>query len=252
MTIISHKHKFIYTRVTKTGSSSVQMMFDKSGILDDNDVMAGYYDNIKDGPIALDKNVPEYTWNDIHRISKNGIPKGLDDPKKLHSGIQAYLSHFPVSEMIDAGLISEQQLYDYDAFGFFREPVDRWVSGYFFIRRITKSQRDPVQDMTWKIENNRYDFPIFMNRRQQEHFLHKGKIVATPYDYADMISVIQQKIVNMGGKVIDTPSLKSFDRPNEFRVPAEEFLPSSALNLLKHKLADEIEFYENHVVRIKT
>lgn len=250
MTIVSHEHKFIYTRVTKTGSSSVQMMFDNSGILSDSDIMAGYYDNIKDGPIALDKNVPNYTWDDIHRISKNGIPRGLDDPNKLHSGIQAYLSHFPVAEMIPAGLITEEQLYDYNAFGFMRNPIDRWVSGYFFIRRITKSERDPIQDMCWKIEHDRVDFPIFMNRRQQEHFMYKGDIVATPYDYADMIKVVQKLILDKGGKIIKTPSLKSFDRPDEFRTPVESWMPADALARLKQQFSDEIEFYESNVVRL--
>ena len=244
--LISHKNEFIHTRVAKNGSSTSQMILDCSGILGPDDIVAGYKDNPRDGFVGEPRNVKTYTWDELHDITEYGIPEALYKQKLPAAGAHAYSGHFTPLEMVRAGCVTEDQLLSYDYFGFVREPVDRWLSGYFFMRMlmgVTTPVRDHV-DML--IQSGEMDIQVFFDRPQSSQFTYNGELIGTRYDYKNMISTLSDLVEKYGGTMPEIPHLKGSYRSAEFR--GTSWIAPDSLEKLMDYLASDIAFYEDEVV----
>lgn len=112
---LSHKHKFLFLRTPKTASSSLSDFFIR---------------NIQDDEAI-------YT-----EVEDSNLPGTLDEA--IVSKYRPYaFYHFTLNQLIDEGVITKEQVSEYDIFALLRNPVDRAKSFYYFYRKWKAHGTDP-------------------------------------------------------------------------------------------------------------
>lgn len=112
---LSHKHKFLFLRTPKTASSSLSDFFIRN--IDDPDAI--------------------YT-----EVEDSNIPGTLDE--SIVSRYRPYaFYHFTLNQLIDEGVITREQVAEYDIFALLRSPVDRAKSFYYFYRKWKGQHTEP-------------------------------------------------------------------------------------------------------------
>jgi|TARA_B100001093_G_scaffold31806_1_gene27479 hypothetical protein len=122
---LSHKHKFLFLRTPKTASSSLSDFFIR---------------NIQDDEAI-------YT-----EVEDSNLPGTLDEA--IVSKYRPYaFYHFTLNQLIDEGVITREQVAEYDIFALLRNPVDRAKSFYYFYRKWKGRQIDASIDQyrNWTI-----------------------------------------------------------------------------------------------------
>lgn len=112
--VISDDHKFIFLRVPKNASTSLATFFVKSYCHSKKDIYTG----IGDSRIRS-KNIPQIT---------------VEKYRKHHRFI-----HLTLNEILQNKIVSEKYARSCRIIGCIREPLDRQLSLYFFIKRGTGS-----------------------------------------------------------------------------------------------------------------
>ena len=112
---LSHKHKFLFLSTPKTASSSLSDFFIR---------------NIQDDEAI-------YT-----EVEDSNLPGTLDEA--IVSKYRPYaFYHFTLNQLIDEGVITREQVSEYDIFALLRNPVDRAKSFYYFYRKWKAHGTDP-------------------------------------------------------------------------------------------------------------
>ena len=246
--LISHKNKFIYSRATKTGSSSAQAALAEAGITGPEDVISGYKNDPKEGFLGKPQNIPNWSLEDYLSFSPYGVPEDFQNQKLPNAGAHVFTGHLTPEEMVLSGLVTEDQLFSYEVFGFIREPVDRWFSAYFFESSLVGRNKDPMEDILERIENDNMYIQVFLDRPMSSWFTYQGEQVGKAYDFKSIDKVLKDLIERKGGQFSGTPRLKSHYRPDGFKRPTAELLSSSHLKKLEEYLSDDIVFYQDHVL----
>lgn len=112
---LSHKYKFLFLRTPKTASSSLSDFFINN--VDDPDAI---YTEVEDS------NLPGTLSEDI--VSKYR-------PYRFY--------HFTVQQLIDEGVLTEEQARDYYCFALLRNPIDRQKSFYYFYKKWKSPKTEP-------------------------------------------------------------------------------------------------------------
>lgn len=122
MIIISHKHKFIYVRPPKTGSSSTQFTLRLLGQFGPDDILS----ESQAGQFGVQNFVDLRRAQDAGKLGE--IPKPVRQAGP----------HATLDQMLEAGYIDES-IKDYEAYAFLRDPYKRHVSGirHYVGRRFT-------------------------------------------------------------------------------------------------------------------
>lgn len=102
--IVSHSRKFVFLRVTKTGSTTAQILL-RLGVHWDYE-----RDHLSSAP----------GWD----MAGVNLPP---DPDPL----SITWRHADLESLVDKGVLTEEQVYEYDVYAFIRSPYERFVSGYF-------------------------------------------------------------------------------------------------------------------------
>lgn len=112
---LSHKYKFLFLRTPKTASSSLSDFFIR---------------NIPD---------PDAIYTEVEDAK---IPGTLSE--SIVGKYRPYaFYHFTVQQLIDEGVLTEQQARDYYSFALLRNPLDRQKSFYYFYKKFRSPGTPP-------------------------------------------------------------------------------------------------------------
>jgi hypothetical protein len=132
---ISPKYKFIFLRVPKTASTSLSEFFIRN--IDDPDAI---YTDVDDAEIQ--GNISEEKLLEIRGSHENYHPF-----KHLHLNLR---------QLVEYGIVTEQQVRDYYCFAVLRDPIERQKSFYYFFK---KWDRD-LRSKPYSLEEYKYMAPF--------------------------------------------------------------------------------------------
>ena len=225
--IISHSHKFVYTRPMKVGSSSAQVMLDNSDLVLDTDVSLGSYDNAFDAGFGITKNI--------------SLPEDRLGAVKL----KAELMHATPEILLNKGFINEEIVSNYLFISIIRNPIDRFLSawvmevigGYDFT-----GSRDKFFDML-----DARDFPLMLSHASPNNYfkladnlLPNIAVLKTKTLFDDLVALFPDtKLIRQ--------NLKQTKYPNWL---SKTILDKKYLTIIKDYLAEEVIFYETNTGEI--
>ena len=178
--IISHKDKFAFFQVPKTGSSTAVMCLRMCGAFDDSVIAVGSH--IAELP---PKNMPDFVYERISQSKDKRLKQRHND------WIRG--SHWTPTQAVSMGLLTIEQLREYDVYAFLREPKDRAISAYCWSNGHDPSpaamRRDVHAGNFWGIAGV----------RQVEYFKVAGEQVVEPLDFGDYDNELRRMIAGLGG-----------------------------------------------------
>jgi hypothetical protein len=192
--ILSRSKKFIFFRVAKTGSTTAEVMLRLSNAFDlEQDTLTG---------------TREFSFPTVNRINQR-----YPDPEGLFEW-----PHARPIDLIKLGVLTLEELREYECYAFLRPVADRFVSGYL---HNTRSGR-------WKDWRGEYGFRVkqFMERWRQDHehfsaweiigrpqvdwFFVDGEQLVKPLDFANFEDELRWLIRKVGGyEFAEIPKLNS-------------------------------------------
>lgn len=130
MVLISHKHKFIYIKNQKVAGSSVECIFEKYCINNNNN------DNSNNDNSS--NNVVGSHYTD-ENVSEAGVVGGRLSVDKYHQGIRYknWPEHISLREVKKR--VGDEKFNSYFKFCVVRNPWDQIVSKYFYAKNVLKS-----------------------------------------------------------------------------------------------------------------
>lgn len=238
--IISHKNKFVFLRNNKTGSTSSHAMIVESGVLGKDDIHVGYRDSLDDDFTPF-LNLPDITCADVRRVNPN-IPKDLLCDE---SGPMPLAGHLSATEMVALGLIGENQLDQYLFVSTIRNPIDRYLSAWFFGKNLVKIK--PTLELLLRDIENRLIPVAFLGKNQKQYFEINGKplkninIMRTESLTDDVIKFLAM----FGGTIKEELVLKKDRVLSDWATLDNNFLPEKHIKILRELMHDDFVFYES-------
>lgn len=179
--IISHSNKFVFFRVSKTGSTTAEVMLRLSSAFDfDTDFITG---------------TREWEFP----------PTALAEPFENHNEDGINYAHLTPTMCIDLGLLTLEQLREYKCYGFVRKPTSRFISGYMHMQRGDRSRwgrhgLQPQQYWERRLANaHPHMGGEIIGRAQVDWFFHEGEQVVTPLNFHDYQDELRFMIDEVGG-----------------------------------------------------
>ncbi len=242
--IISKKNGFIFVRVLKTGSTSAHAMLINSGILGPNDIYSGYRNNVFDKPTAS-QNIPtSINGKQIREISPYDIPKEI---YVKGDGTFPMLGHLAPTEMVGLGLITEEELMKYTLIGGIREPIERFLSAWFFYCDLVKKPKTKQAILSdFKKEISMPN--TFLGKSQKNYFEYNGKLLKNirVIRQEDLNKELENVIHQYGGTISKFETLKNHHRPAWSRQPYKDWLPEDIQGKLQKLMKEDVVFYNQH------
>ena len=219
---LSKKHKLLFVAVPRTSSNSVQRALLHSEIADPSDVVYS-----------------------------------LKNPNDTAS-IARY--HMRPSGLVSEGILSADEIAEYTAFGFVRDPMERWVSSIFLARHtgVLDKSEDPLTQICNLVRSGGSPRPFMAKRKpfsqasyapfSYENFFFIGdKQVVDAYRWEDVESVTNSIL----GSKLGTPVSGKFPHiqlnrdgvPEAFREPAQNWLPQDCFETMSAYFSDEVAFF---------
>lgn len=178
--IISHSKKFIFFRVTKSGSTTAEVLLRLCGAFDlDEDLFCGT--NEWELPSV---NVPDFP--DVHglRIGRHSTPQTL----------------------IDLGIMTLKQLREYDCYAYLRPVESRFVSAYLHSMRggvwgrQGKAGYQPTQFMEqWRADQALFNPRSLLGRAQVDWYFVDGEQLVQPVDFMTYQASLRFLVDKVGG-----------------------------------------------------
>lgn len=223
--IVSHKHKLVFTRPTKTGSSSAQVMLLESGIADkESDIHSGYIEDHKKDFLFLPKLPSKFL-------------KSKDDRGVFAE--QLSVMHMTPSDLIRAELLSEDAVGDYMFISIVRNPIERYISGWLY------EGGTDIDRLTLKIRKGNYPLSV-MGPKTHEYFSHNGvrlkNMLALRQSHLN--ADLKKFITEAGCDISEQKRIKTANDNKFSPHNYTEWVPKKELNLLRGMLFEEIEFYK--------
>lgn len=274
--IVSRSKRFVMAAMAKVASTSTHLLLEQftqgkdditSGWDDDHSEHAFHtpenmknfpilsydeYLKIAHRPIPFWPKTPDGSMDDISNpILKRWIsPNGTIDINS-QAGILSLLArqmprHATPQEIINMGMLRENEMGDYDWYTIVRDPIDRAMSTCFFDASIHLKREPVLQDVVDWIDEQDPDtsIKVYMMRTTRDYVEYKGQKLCKVIKYNDFHKEMGKLINYYGGVVPDTfPSFKSYCRPSWSKEPVEEWLPQTSLDKLRLVLKDDIEHY---------
>ncbi len=247
--IISKKHKFIFVRVLKTGSTSAQAMLINSGILGPDDIYSGYQKNCR-GKHSKGQNIPPtITASQIRDISLYDIDRDSQINKQIRpndDGTYALLGHLTPTEMVRLDLLkTEKELMQYKIIGTVRDPIDRFVSAWFIYCDLVGMPKTIESLQTLFRKGQPTEDPVF-SKSQKNYFEYEGKLLKNieVIDYTLLNERLTEIVGRYGGEISEFESLESHHRPEwSKRVSYRQWLPPEIIAWLENVFSEDIKFY---------
>jgi hypothetical protein len=179
--IISHSKKFIFFRPTKTGSTTADVLLRLSGAFDPEQDMFAQTKEWEMRP----HNIPSCIPDDITDIG---------------------VAHATPQRLIDWGVMTLEQLREYDCYAFLRPVESRFVAGYLHcVRRgswgkIGKAGFQPTQFMQrWRERANNFTPKDLLGMSQTSWFFVGDEQVVTPLDFRKYQVELRRLLDIVGG-----------------------------------------------------
>jgi hypothetical protein len=144
--IISHKYKFIFIAVPKTGSQTVKKLF-RSFLEENNEQHICYVKRLQE--------ISKGYFLEPHRISYENKPMIKENHNTVCERI-AFFEHQTAQQI--KNIIGDDIFNDYFKFVFVRDPIDRLISTYYFFNKNQLFFQQPTP-------NTLYDFYTKNNNR---------------------------------------------------------------------------------------
>ena len=164
--LISHRMKFAFFRVPKSGSTTMEFMLRMTGRFDDDDIVTG----MQVGGFRQ-TNTPDF--GDMIRRGKlgvNGMVNGHFVP--------ADHMHLDPSQAIEEGYITQEQLEEYAVFTCVRHPLKRYISAFKHSQR-----RMPAPHLfVMSIEEKGSDLGL-LTKPTHDYIYCNGVQVSDPLDF---------------------------------------------------------------------
>ena len=164
---LSKRHKLLFVAVPRTASNSVQRAILDSDITDSTDVVYS-----------------------------------LTTPQDI-TAIKAY--HAMPAVLVNTNVVTADELSEYTAFGFIREPFERWVSAFFLARHsgALDASVDPLDQLCNLVRYASSPRPFFANASSfaatnyksfsyRDYFFMGDTQVATAYRWEDVEAVTRE------------------------------------------------------------
>jgi len=181
--ILSRSKKFIFFRVAKTGSTTAEVMLRMSNAFDlSQDTLTGTRD---------------WSFPTVNRI-----PQRYPDPEGLFEW-----PHARPIDLIKLGVMTLEELREYDCYAFLRPTGARFVSGYLHNTRTTRWRKwrgeygfEPEQFMKrWREDHDHFSAWDIIGRPQTEWFFVDGEQLVTPLDFENYEEELKNLIRKVGG-----------------------------------------------------
>lgn len=239
--IVSYENNFVFVRVLKVGSTSCQAMLVDSGILGEADIYTGYRNDVNDVPVS-GKNLPSLTVEQVRGVSPYAIPKDI----LVENQLFPLLGHLTPTEMVRLGIISETQLQNMTLVGVIREPIQRFISAWFFSCYLEKVPNNR-EALINKLETS-CEVHTFLGKTQKNFFEYEGELVKNRlvWETKSLNESISHFVAENNGDISKFVSYKSQYRPDWSKRPCSEWLPKRLIDKLEDYLEDDIIFYNNH------
>jgi len=197
--IISHSKKFIFLRPTKTGSTTADVLLRLSGAFDpEQDVFC----QTKEWELPP-RNVPNVEENSIQ------------------------VAHATPQRLIDWGMVTLEQLREYDCYAFLRPVESRFVAGYLHCMRggywgkEGKAGYQPTQFMErWRNRMENFTPQDLLGTNQIDWFFVDGEQVVTPLDFMNYQTELRRLIDLVGG--YQFPEIPRLNRAPQHRIVQNE------------------------------
>lgn len=218
--ILSPKNKFAFFRVPKTGSST-----------------AAFFLNISRLPLEDDYTAPMPAF-------------GIGDPivlKKQDPKLEEIIHATPEIAMRH-GLVTMDQLREYECFGYVRDPYARLVSGLVHgmgPRTIPQLMESQLEDIGYEGIVKR--FTVLVSKQVDYHFAN-GEQVLTPLLMSDYEANLRMMLKKFGG--IDFPIIPHLNSRQVARshVPKSMFITPILKSIVENHYAEDLELF-NEVKR---
>jgi hypothetical protein len=207
---LSKKHKLLFVAVPRTASNSVQRAILDSDITDSTDVVYS-----------------------------------LTTPQDI-TAMKAY--HATPAVLVNTNVVTADELSEYTAFGFIREPFERWVSAFFLGRHsgALDASEDPLDQLCNLVRyasSPRYKFFSY-----RDYFFMGDTQVATAYRWEDVEAVTKSILGDKLGTPVtaEFPSIQMNPNgvPAEFREPVQDWLPADCYTKMVQYFAEETAFFD--------
>lgn len=198
--IISHSKKFIFFRPTKTGSTTADVMLRMCGAFDlEQDIFA---------------QTKEWEFDPLNEPD-------LDDVTPVG------FAHATPQKLIDWGVMTLEQLREYDCYAFLRPVESRFVSGYLHCMRggiwgrEGRAGYQPTQFMQqWRKRTEAFTPHDLLGRDQFHWFFVGDEQVVTPLNFKDYQAELRKLIDIVGG--FQFPELPRINRAPQHNVIQNE------------------------------
>ena len=259
---LSRKHGFLHVGVPRTGSVASFQAIRSSDISDHSDVYAVFPSKSnKKFRKHLSDNLPNKDKTLEELITILGLPGERDSP--VESTLQFYyrndylgpivkkgilLHHMTPSHLVKLGVITEGELASYYCWGLVRDPLERWLSGQFLIRKLAASVSDAMAQLVDVVRSGEYreHHPI-VAPYLKDYFFHEGQQVVTPFQYDNLTNVTGDFIETFGGRRPESVPIYGITNvvPEAFKEPMESWFPSDCIEALTEFYAEDYEFYNS-------
>lgn len=233
--ILSRSKKFIFFRVAKTGSTTAEVMLRLSNAFDlSQDTLTG--------------------TRDFELPTVNRINQRYPDPEGLFEW-----PHARPIDLINLGVMTLEELREYDCYAFLRPTRTRFISGYLHHMRSGHWKKwrgeygfKPRQFMArWREDHCAFSAWEIIGRKQTEWFFVDGEQLVTPLDFNDFQNELKKVIKKVGGhEFAEIPKINRAWQVREFVDRREGWAkeiwdtqPEVRAEALAY-YADDVKFYE--------
>lgn len=198
--IISHRHKFAFFRVPKTGSSTAMIMLRICGVFNDEDYatpVAGLPNTLPEAVVEKHRTNTRNLILQQRQQKANGAPVAEDEESLnlyVDASMSSYLAHLTPQQALDDNLITMEQLREYRCYAYLRDPLDRQVSAY---AHMLGSWALPEM-FKQSVKDGKINFGL-LNRPQADYFYVDGEQVVEPLNFKDYANELRRMISLVGG-----------------------------------------------------